>query len=99
MRESAVLGFVEPHTVSGIFRGTNGWVYTIDVRPNNPVNAPHYGERRSMVNGATLYFEECEFINLCEALTLVETYLLQQLDVVQTRLRVYCSVGTDVTGP
>lgn len=98
MRESAVLGFIEPHTISGVHRGPNGWVYTVAVRPNNPISAPHYGERRSMVNGATIYFEECEFVGICEALTLAETYLLQQLNVVQNRLHTYCGVGTGTTG-
>ena len=94
MKESAVLGFLEPHTISGVHRGQNGWVYTVGVRPSNPISAPHYGERRSMVNGATIYFEECEFVDLCTALTLAEAYLIQQLVVVQARLRAYCAVGT-----
>ena len=98
MKESAVLGFLEPHTISGVYRGQNGWVYTVGVRPSNPMNAPHYGERRSMVNGATLYFEECEFVGICEALTLAEAYLIQQLGVVQARLRTYCGVGAGTTG-
>jgi len=97
-KESAVLGFLDPHTSSGVQRGPNGWVYTVGVRPSNPINAPHYGERRSMVNGATMYFEECEFVDMCEALTLAEAYLIQQLNVVQARLRTYCVVGTETAG-
>jgi uncharacterized Fe-S radical SAM superfamily protein PflX len=101
MRESAVLGFLEPHTIAGVQRGQNGWVYTVIARPNQPIAAPHFGERRSMVNGATMYFQECEFVTICEALELAEAYHLRQLAVIQSRLRTYCvSAGTTgTTGP
>lgn len=98
MRESAVVGFIEPHTISGVIRGQNGWVYTVVARPNHPAHAPHFGERRSMVNGATLYFQECEFVDLCEALTLAESYHLRQLINIRSRLHTYCNVGTGTNG-
>lgn len=97
MKESAALGFLEPHTISGVYRGQGGWVYTITVRPNMPVNSPHFGERRSMVNGATLHFQECEFVGLCEALSLAESYHVRQLDLIRARLNTYCTEVSTVS--
>ena len=90
LRESAAVGFLEAHTISGVTRGPNGWVYTIMVRPNLPSHAPHYGERRSLTNGAVITFEECEFIVICDALRLAEQYHLNQLSAIQSRLATYC---------
>lgn len=61
------------------------------LRPNLPAQHPHIGERRSLVNGAVIHFEECEFIDLCSALLLAETYHQNQLNAIRTRLAMYCS--------
>lgn len=74
--------------------GANGWVYTIALHPKTPVNAPHYGERRSMTNGAVIYFEECEFTDLCTALSLAETYHVNQLNAIRAKINTHCNIGT-----
>jgi uncharacterized Fe-S radical SAM superfamily protein PflX len=97
LRESAAAGFLEVQTISGVQRGRNTWIYTVTVRPASP-HAPHYGERRSLVNGATLFFDECEFIDMCTALELAEAYHVNQLNVIQARLASYCNDTTSTSG-
>ena len=97
LRESASVGFLEAHTIAGVTRGNNGWVYTILIRPNLPTHAPHYGERRSLTNGAIITFEECEFIQICDALALAEQYHQNQLAAIQNRIATHCVDPTSGT--
>ena len=94
MRESAALGFLEPHTIANVQRGNNGWVYTVVARANRSTSVGSFGERRSMVNSALMVFEECEFVNMCEALLLAKAWHERQLAAILSKLQSHCDIGT-----
>lgn len=95
MRESAVLGFLEPHTINSVYMGQDGWVYTVLAKSTTMSSVGSFGERRSMVNGALLQFNECEFVNLCQALLLAKSYHERQLNAINSKLQSHCD---DYTG-
>lgn len=84
LRSSAGIGFLETLRISGIHKTSAGWVYTVYNAPS--INNINYsmGDRKSLVNGAVIYFSESEFISYCDALTLIETNLSTRLDQVRT---------------
>jgi len=92
LKESAILGFIESYVIDNVGRSGNGdgWIYTIQVSPARPASAPHYGERRSLVNGATMFFKECEFVSIHDALLLAEAYLKEQLSAIQAQINITC---------
>ena len=81
-RESAVFGFLESMTVSGVLSYPGGWMYTVQ-QPQTQITQT-YGDRRSLVNNAILYFTENEFVSYCEALGLAKTMLEYQLAKINT---------------
>ena len=94
LRESAALGFLEAVQINNLMYGPNGWVYTVRTKPSQPIAPSHYGDRVMLVNGATLYFSEDEFVTVCDAQSLVEANLQAQLDRVRAQRSSQC---TDIT--
>ena len=68
IKESAALGFLEAVVINTVVRTNDQWLYTIRVGTASPVAPPIYGDRRSLVHGATVYFTEDELITHCDAL-------------------------------
>ena len=90
LRESAALGFLEQVRISGVFRGPDGWMYSIDASVSRPRPVSFYGDKRSMVHGATMYFTEEEFVPLCDALELVEANARRALEKAQAQRAALC---------
>lgn len=68
-KESAAIGHIEPVSISGIHRITNTWLYSVNSSSfNQQVGA--YGDRRSAIHMATMYFTEDEFVTQCDAFAL-----------------------------
>ncbi len=91
LRESAAIGFLEAVIISGIRRGDNKWLYSVQAGISQR-NATHYGDKISFVNGAQLLFTEEEFVPLCTALDLAEANLQRQLADIQRRKASLCEV-------
>ncbi len=84
IRESAAIGFLEAVVISGVVRGQfNNWLYTYRAGVSRPVPSQTYGDRRSLVTGASLYLDESELIAYPEALRLIEANLQASLDRIQ----------------
>lgn len=93
LKESAALGFLEAVKISGIYRNTDGWIYTTEARSAQPSAAATYGDRISFTNRATLYFSESEFVDVCAALDLAEAYAQRLLQSIQARKASLCNGG------
>lgn len=85
LRESAVFGFLESMSISGVYSSPSGWMYTVQT-PRTQITQT-YGDRRSLVNNMTLYFTEGEFVTYCEALALAKIVLEAQLAKIDTLIQ------------
>lgn len=103
LKESAALGFLEAVTISGIYRSNNPgmvqwagdvWLYTVQAGRSRPTSVAMYGDRRSLISGATLYYGETEFVLICDALDMVEANLTKQLDQVRAQKAALCADHT-----
>lgn len=94
LKESAALGFLEAVLISGVHLGQNGWMYSIDVNIQRPAPIAQYGDRKSLVNTATLFFSEEEFVELCDALTLAEVNAQLALNRLKAQRQALCPTGT-----
>ena len=70
IRESAALGYLEPVKIRTILKNSGGWLYTIAAGLPAATVPQIYGDRRLLVNGATLYVDEHELLSYCDALRL-----------------------------
>jgi len=74
LRESAAIGYLEPLKISGLSKSSLGWVYTVVAGGSSPYST--YGDRKSLINGAILYYTESEFVSLRAALDLAYDYAI-----------------------
>lgn len=91
LRESAALGFLEAVTISGIRRINGKWAYAIRAGMARPYAATTYGDRTSLVNGATLFFTESELISVCDALDLAIANAERVLERLQAQRNSICT--------
>jgi hypothetical protein len=89
LRESAATGFIEPVKISGVHRGKDGWLYTINVTMSPP-SSGGFGDRRSMVNTQLLYYSESEFVTVCDAYLLAEANAKLAYDRIKAQRRALC---------
>jgi hypothetical protein len=97
-KESAALGHLEAVTISGVLARGNTWLYTIHASRGQPTAVAHYGDRKTMTQGAVLYFSEDELILLCDALDLAEANAQAQLDRIQAQRAAMCSDDEPTAG-
>jgi hypothetical protein len=68
----------------------NGWSYTVSVLGNS--HSPVYGERRNMTNNAIMTFDECEFLDYCNALFLAREYHTRSLVIIESKIANSCDI-------
>ena len=90
LKESAALGFLEAMRISGISRTKGEWIYSVAARAPGPTAVSHHGDRITAVQGMILYFNESEFVLLCDALALAEANAQRQLTKLQAQRANLC---------
>ena len=91
-RESAALGHLEPAWISGVTSRGGEWIYSIANSPPRPSAPQLYGDRRSFVHNAVLYWTESELCTYCEALALAEAHARAALDkILQLKSNADCN--------
>ena len=95
-KESAALGFLEAIRINGVHLNNTGWVYSVEAKAPLQATPALYGDRVSLVNNATLYFSEDEFLTLCDALLLIEANLTRKLGQIQAQRASFCP--DEITG-
>jgi hypothetical protein len=95
-RSSASRGFIEAVKISIIAKISTTWVYGIQYKMQQPQVPAIFGDRISFGNVATpqqVYYTEDEFVTYCEALSLSEAYLQQQLNSIQALIATHCGTA------
>lgn len=90
LKESAALGSLEAVRIGGMMKGSTGWLYSIQTASPSPLGSTFYGDKRSLTNGALLYFSESEFVSQCAALEIVEANLLRAYNTVHAQRIALC---------
>lgn len=90
IRESAGVGDIEPVRIAGVHKGNGAWLYTISYHAATR-NISAFGDRISQVNGQVLYFTEDEFVDLCTACDIAETYINTKLERIRSMRDLNCS--------
>ena len=90
LRESAAIGHLEAVRIAAVLNKGANWIYTVNLYAGSPTAVAQYGDRIMQVNGATVYYDEGEFVSLCEALSLAEANLTLQLQKVQQQISNLC---------
>lgn len=85
LKESAALGFLEAVRISGVTKTSTTWLYTVYAGRMGAIAPSHFGDRKSMTEANFLNFTEDEFVTECEALTLTQANLQNQLDKVKSQ--------------
>lgn len=90
-RESASIGSLEPVVISSIMSKNGEWLYAVRFKGGSmPTAAVQYGDKISMVHGATLYYTSDELMNLCDALALAEQNAQRVLNNIQAQRSTLC---------
>lgn len=90
LRESAGLGYLEAVYITGIATNNAGqWIYSYSAKPRD-VLSQTYGDRRSLVNGYTLYLTDYDVVDLCTALQLAIQSVQANLATLQNMQQTYC---------
>jgi hypothetical protein len=90
LRESAVIGHLEPYRVANIVldREHGNWLYQLNVLDDRPLNTFNAAENRNSV-----YVEEFDLLTYCEAIDLVRSQVTAELNKLY-QLKSKCS-GTE----
>lgn len=90
LRESASRGVIEPVRIGSIMQTNGGWQYTIRFGPSLPINNQTYGDKKSLINNAVLYFNESELLTKCQAYELAEAYALALYNKLSAERQLHC---------